>query len=279
MVTNVSGSQYRLLSEAKCDTFGAIWRILGVNNSAQRVFGEATGFSLLLTTLHSFQSDGEHTNQSSSIVYIKVLTYLLRMVTAGVCDSAVNRTRLHMIISSQTFYDLLTDSGLICVEYERQVIQLLLELALELVIPPFMTSETVASSDIDTGPAGFLLTTPEGSFIPDKERVYNAGAVRVLIRSLLLFTPKVQLEVLNLIAKLAHAGSFNQENLTSVGAEFIIFLLFISSKIGTSFLSLRHFLWVGCVELLLETICPFLSGSSLLVAHALKIVEVLGAYR
>lgn len=251
MVTNVSGSQYRLLSEAKCDTFGAIWRILGVNNSAQRVFGEATGFSLLLTTLHSFQSDGEHTNQSSSIVYIKVLTYLLRMVTAGVCDSAVNRTRLHMIISSQTFYDLLTDSGLICVEYERQVIQLLLELALELVIPPFMTSETVASSDIDTGSAGFLLTTPEGSFIPDKERVYNAGAVRVVIRSLLLFTPKVQLEVLNLIAKLAHAGSFNQENLTSV----------------------------GCVELLLETICPFLSGSSLLVAHALKIVEVLGAYR
>ncbi|KAI8522961.1 hypothetical protein RHMOL_Rhmol13G0037500 [Rhododendron molle] len=251
MVTNVSGSQYRLLSEAKCDTFGAMWRILGVNNSAQRVFGEATGFSLVLTTLHSFQSDGEQMNQSSSMVYIKVLTYLLRMVTAGVCNNAVNRMRLHMIISSQTFYDLLSDSGLICVEYERQVIQLMLELALELVIPPFMTSETVSSSDIDTGSAGFILTTPEGSFIPDKERVYNAGAVRVLIRSLLLFTPKVQLEVLNLIAKLAHAGSFNQENLTSV----------------------------GCVELLLETICPFLSGSSLLVAHALKIVEVLGAYR
>ncbi|XP_057461484.1 protein SPIRRIG-like isoform X2 [Actinidia eriantha] len=252
MVTSVSGSQYRLLSDAKCDTFGAMWRILGVNNSAQRVFGEATGFSLLLTTLHSFQNDGEGTSQSSLMVYIKVFSYLLRAVTTGVCDNAVNRTKLHIIISSQTFYDLLTDSGLICVEYERQVIQLLLELSLELVIPPFLTTETVASSDIiETGSAGFLLTTPEGSFIPDNERVYNAGAIRVLIRSLLLFTPKMQLEVLNLIEKLARAGSFNQENLTSV----------------------------GCVELLLETIYPFLLGSSPLVSHALKVVEVLGAYR
>ncbi|CAL5427585.1 unnamed protein product [Camellia sinensis] len=252
MVTSVSGSQYRLLSDAKCDTFGALWRILGVNNSAQRVFGEATGFSLLLTTLHSFRGDGEDMNQSCLMVYVKVFTYLFRAVTAGVCDNAVNRTKLNTIISSQTFYDLLSDSGLICVEYERQVIQLLLELALELVLPPFLTSETLASSDnIETGSAGFLLTTQAGSFIPANERVYNAGAIRVLIRSLLLLTPKVQLEVLNLIEKLAHAGSFNQENLTSV----------------------------GCVELLLETVYPFLSGSSPLVPHALKIVEVLGAYR
>ncbi|CAL5357461.1 unnamed protein product [Camellia sinensis] len=252
MVTNVLGSQYSLLSDAKCDTFGAIWRILGVNNSAQRVFGESTGFSLLLTTLHSFQSDGEHGNQSFLMVYIKEFTYLLRVVTAGVCDNAVNRTKLHTIISSHTFYDLLFDSGLICVEYERQVIQLLLELALELVLPPSLTSETVASSDlIGTGSAGFLLITPAGSFTPDKERVYNPSAVRVLLRSLLLFTPKVQLDVLNLVEKLAHAGSFNKEHLTSV----------------------------GCVELLLETIYPFLSGSSPLVVHALKIVEVLGAYR
>ncbi|GFZ19731.1 similar to BEACH-DOMAIN HOMOLOG A1 [Actinidia rufa] len=195
LVTSVSGSQYRLLSDAKCDTFGAMWRILGVNKSAQRVFGEATGFSLLLTTLHSFQSDGEGMVQSSIMVYIKVFSYLLRAVTTG-----------------------------------AQVIQLLLELSLELVIPLFLTSETVASSDIiETGSAGFLLTTPEGSFIPDNER----------------------LEVLNLIEKLARAGSFNQENLTSV----------------------------GCVELLLETIYPFLLGSSSLVSHALKVVEVLGAYR
>ncbi|XP_052169863.1 protein SPIRRIG-like [Diospyros lotus] len=252
MVTNVSGSQYRLPSDAKCDTLGAVWRILGVNISAQRVFGEATGFSLLLTTLHSFESDGELTGQSSLVVYAKVFTHLLRVVTAAVCDNAVNRSKLHSVISSQTFYDLLSDSGLICVEYERQVIQLLLELALELVLPPFLTSESVATDDnFETGSAGFLLTTPAGSFTPGNERVYNAGAIRVLIRSLLLFTPKMQLELLNLIEKLAHAGSFNKENLASV----------------------------GCVELLLETIYPFLSGSSPLVSYALKIVEVLGAYR
>ncbi|BFG43088.1 hypothetical protein CerSpe_293620 [Prunus speciosa] len=43
------------------------------------------------------------------------------------------------------------------------------------------------------------LIIEDGSFHPDKERVFNAGAVRVLIRSLLLFTPKMQLEVLSLI--------------------------------------------------------------------------------
>ncbi|KAF8394363.1 hypothetical protein HHK36_020571 [Tetracentron sinense] len=255
MVTSVLGSQYRLPSDAKCDTLGALWRILGVNNSAQRVFGEATGFSLLLTTLHSFQSDGGHADsQSSLLVHIKLFTFLLRAVTAGVCDNTVNRTRLHTVISSQTFYDILSESGLLCVDCEKQVIQLLLELALEIVLPPSfaLKEESAPSSDmIEAGSASFILSTSSSSFSPNKERVYNAGAVEVLIRSLLLFTPKVQLEVLNFIEKLAHAGPFNQENLTSI----------------------------GCVGLLLETIHPFLMGSSPLLTHALRIVEVLGAYR
>ncbi|CAI9107753.1 OLC1v1007188C1 [Oldenlandia corymbosa var. corymbosa] len=252
MVTSASGSQYKLQDDAKCDAFGALWRILGVNNSAQRVFGEATGFSLLLTTLHQFQNDDGHVNESSLMVYVKVFTYLLRVMTAGVCDNAVNRVKLHTIISSQTFFDLLSESGLICVECERLVIQLLLELALEVVLPPFLSSEAVATSHIsENGTVSSLLYTPSGYSLPEKERVYNAGAVRVLIRSLLLFTPKMQLEVLNIIEKLARASSFNQENLTSV----------------------------GCVELLLEIICPFMSGSSSLLSHALKIVQVLGAYK
>ncbi|KAJ9696044.1 hypothetical protein PVL29_008348 [Vitis rotundifolia] len=252
MVTSVSGSQYRLQNDAKCDILGSLWRILGVNSSAQRVFGEATGFSLLLTTLHSFQNNEGHTDQSSLVIYVKVFTYLLRVVTAGVFDNAANRTKLHTIILSQTFYDLLCESGLLSVEWEKQVIQLLLELALEIVLPPPLTSELATPSDMsETGSSTFVLATPSGSFNPDKERVYNAGAVRVLIRSLLLFTPKVQLEVLNIIDKLARAGPYNQENLTSV----------------------------GCVELLLEIIHPFLLGSSPLLSYALKIVEVLGAYR
>ncbi|KAE8692066.1 transmembrane emp24 domain-containing protein p24beta3-like [Hibiscus syriacus] len=251
MVTSDSGHQYKLQSDAKCDTMGALWRILGVNNAAQRVFGEATGFSILLTSLHSFQGDG-HSEESSLLVYIKVFTYLLRLMTAGVCGNAINRTKLHAIISSQTFYDLLSESGLLCVDYEKQVIHLLLELALEVVLQPFMAPEGAIAADMtENESTSFLLSTPSGMVNPNKERIYNAGAVRVLIRSLLLFTPKVQVEVLDLIGKLAGSGPFNQENLTSV----------------------------GCVELLLETIQPFLSGSSPLLSYALKIVEVLGAYR
>lgn len=252
MVTGVSGSQYRLEDDAKCDTLGALWRILGSNKSTQTVFGEATGFSLLLTTLHGFQSEEGHTVQFSLDIRIKLFTYLLRVVTAAVCDNPVNRTKLHNVISSQTFYDLLSESGLLSVDCEKQVVHLMLELALELVLPPFSTPENATTQDlIETETSGFLLVTPSGSFNPTKERVYNAGAVRVLIRSLLLLTPKVQLQVLSMIEKLARAGPFNQENLTSV----------------------------GCVELLLETIHPFLLGSSPLLSHALKIVEVLGAYR
>lgn len=218
MVTSVSGYPYKLPSDAKCDVMGALWRILGVNNAAQRVFGDATAFSLLLTTLHSFQGDERLSEESSLLVYIKLFTYLLRLMTAGVCGNAINRTKLHAIISSHTFYDLLSESGLLCVDHEKQVIHLLLELALEIVLPPFMTSGGVMSADVaENESTGFLFTTPSGLVNLDKGRVYNAGAVKVLIRSLLLFTSKVQLEVLDLIGKLAHSGPFNQENLTSVG--------------------------------------------------------------
>lgn len=222
MVTSVSGSQYKLKDDAKCDIFGALWRILGVNDSAQRVFGEATGFSLLWTTLHSFQSDGEQTDQSQLMVFVKVLTYLLRVVTAAVFDNPINRTKLHLIVSSHTFFDLLCESGLLCVEFERQVVHLLLELALEIVISPFLPSG-VAPSCGKVESSSFPMATPSGVVNPAMERVYNAGAVRVILRSLLLFTPKVQLEVLELIEKLARAGPFNQENLTSVGRNHKLF--------------------------------------------------------
>ncbi|KAI3967015.1 hypothetical protein MKW92_046142, partial [Papaver armeniacum] len=254
MVSSVSGSQYQLHSEAKSDTLGALWRILGVNNSAQRVFGEATGFSLLLTTLHSFQSDEGHADGKSLLSHMKVFTYLLRVMTVGVCGNAVNRARLHTIISSQTFHDLLSESGLLCVDCEKQVIQLLLELALEIVLPPSCTLTDESALPLDpseSAAANFLLSAASGSFSPSKERVYNSGAIALLIRSLLSFTPKVQLQVLSFIEKLSQGGPFNQENLTSI----------------------------GCVGLLLEIIHPFLSGSSPLLVHALKIVEVLGAYR
>ncbi|GAB4841646.1 hypothetical protein Ancab_022361 [Ancistrocladus abbreviatus] len=250
MVTSVSGPQYSVDDDAKCDIFGALWRILGINNSAQRIFGEATGFSLLLTTLNSFQRDEGPISEPALRTYIKVFTYLLRVVTAGVCDNVINRTRLHTIISSHTFCDLLSESGLLCVDYEKQVIHLFFELALEIVLPPFLASESATScSAIES--SGFLLATQSGLVNPGNERVYNAGAIRVIIRELLFFTPMVQLEVLDVIVKLARAGPFNRENLTAV----------------------------GCVELLLEMIHPFLLSSSPLLSHALQIVEALGSYR
>lgn len=241
MVTNILGSQYKLQDDAKCSTLAALPRIFADNNSTQRVFGEVTGFSLLLTTLHSFQSGLEHEGTQSPIMsHMRVFSKLLRAVTAGVRSSAINRIRLHTIMSSQTFYDLLCESGLLCVDCEKQVIQLLFELALEI-----SSSDTSKDDSVFSANASFDMSRF------DTERVYNASAVGVLIRSLLLYTPKVQLDVLKFIEKLAYAGPFNQENLTSV----------------------------GCVGLLLDTITPFLAGSSPLLTHGLRIVEVLGAYR
>ncbi|KAJ9548207.1 hypothetical protein OSB04_020750 [Centaurea solstitialis] len=256
MVISTSGSQYNLQDDAKCDILGAMWRILGANSSSQRVFGEATGFALIITTFNSFQGDKDHVGRSSVTVCIKVFTHLLRVITAAACNNAVNRVKLHAIISSQSFCDLLSESGLICAECEKQVMQLLFELALEIVLPPNFTPETAEPSSSDGGGvaddvSAFRIVTPSASFVPDKQHVFNAGAVWVLIRLLLLFSPKIQLESLMLIEKLAYAGPFNQESLTSA----------------------------GCVELLLETIYPFLSGSSPLLSNALRIIEVLGAYR
>ncbi|PKU65577.1 hypothetical protein MA16_Dca023195 [Dendrobium catenatum] len=217
MITSVLGSQYKLENNAKCDTFGTLWRILGSNNSAQRVFGEATGFSLLLTTLHSFQNSDDATRHSSLLANTKVFSFLLRVITAGVCNNPINRVRLHAIMSSPTFHDLLCESGLLCVDCEKQVIQLLLELALEIVSPPSMQAESGSSSDTFEEECSFLSNPSLAIDRPDQERVYNASAVGLLIRSLLLFTPKVQLEVLKFIEKLAHASPFNQESLTSIG--------------------------------------------------------------
>ncbi|XP_023734944.1 protein SPIRRIG [Lactuca sativa] len=252
MVISTSGSQYKLTDDAKCDIFGAVWRVLGANSSAQRVFGEASGFSLILTTLHSFHGDKGHVSQSSSTVCMKVFTYMLRVITCGTSNNAVNRTKLHAIISSHTFCDVLSESGLICMEYEKQVMQLFFELALEILLPPsFKPEASEASDDLDNVSSTFRIITPSASVHHDKHHIYNAAAVKVLIRLLLLFSPKLQVEFLKLLEELARAGSFNQESLTSA----------------------------GCVELLLETIYPFLSGSSSLLPHALRIIEVLGAYR
>eukprot|EP01018_Ginkgo_biloba_P003963 Gb_31352 [translate_table: standard] len=266
MVTSISGTQYKLRDDAKCDILWALWRILGGNISARRVFGDTTGFALLLTILHGFQSESETVEDQFPIEsHMKVFDALLHVVTVGVSDNVVNQLRLHTIISSQTFYDLLCESGLLCPDHEKHVVQLMLKLALEIVVPPswinaptadkFSISQCIETrGSVENGQIGFLFLASSDSrstINSDKERVFNAGAIGVLIRSLLHFTPKLQLEVLNFVEKLARAGPCNQDSLTSV----------------------------GCVGLLLETIRPFLDSSSPLLLHVLRIVEVLGAYR
>lgn len=235
IVTNALGSQYRLSIDAKCDIMGALQRILGTNHSARKVFGEATGFSLLLTTLHGFQSEGGDLEQPSLNVCIKVFTHLLRVVTVGVSDNAVNRVKLHEIICSQTFSDLLSDSGLFCAEHEKQVIQLMLELALEIVIPPSSKAEDQAVDEL----SHILLLPSSGPLNVSKARVYNAGVFRVLISGLKLFTPKTQLELLDLIEKLARAGPLNLENLSSVGMHDIVYIYIIPFEYSIMFLMFR----------------------------------------
>lgn len=217
MITNELGSQYKLLNDAKCDILEALWRILGSNISAQRVFGESTGFSLLLTTLNRFQIEVDFEDFYSSLqTKMKVVSFLLRVMTAAVCNNAINRLRLHAVISPHTFYDLLRESGLLSMDCENQVIQLMLELALEIVIPPCNASQVGNALSSDVGDS-FLSNVSSGTFWPDKERVYSGCAIGVLIRSLSLFTPKAQLDLLIFIQKLALVGPFNQESLTSVG--------------------------------------------------------------
>ena len=216
MVSNFWGIQYKLENNAKCEIFGMLWRILVANSSAQRVFGEVTGFSLLLTTLHSFQNS----DSIDHSIHRKVSSFLFRVITAGVFGNTVNRLKLHAVMSSQTFYELLCESGLLNVDSERQMIQLLLELALEIVFPP---SSSVAADNAfpaasdETQITNFLSSESMTSICTVSERVYNASAVGVLLRSLLQFTPKLQLELLSFIEKLANSGTFNQENLTSIG--------------------------------------------------------------
>ena len=60
----------------------------------------------------------------------------------------------------------------------------------------------------------------------------------------------------------------------------VITLSFLMTLVDKSLLCFTcPFYYAGCVGLLLETINPFLEGSSPILNHALRIVEVLGAYR
>lgn len=220
---SVSGQQYELQNDAKIDILGTLWYVIKANNTAKSFFGECTGFSLLHIILQSFHKDVELADFHSLDIHMNVFSSLLRVVTVAVCDDASNRAKLHTILSTRTFFDLLYESKLICVDWEIQTVCLLIELALEIVVPPNVepSDDTESASEVNHFNDFFDVTRL------DMQRVYNASAVIVLIRCLLLFTPKLQQEVLSFIEKLASNGSFNQENLTSAGGKLDYYVIII----------------------------------------------------
>lgn len=248
-VTNSSGRQWQLELETRKDVLWAVWRVLASNRATKAVFGNAQGFSLLLSVLESLQTDesfrpisllsGLDESQATSPedllprqpklnVQMEVFSALLHVATVGVAETAVNRSLLHQCLASQTFKRLLLSSGLICEEYEETIVELLFDLALERVhspsqhvpgLPILLQKDQVALSFL----ISFQIPGVEGSYVIDpnqavgREEVYNAGAIEAILFFLLKFSLKLQLRVLIQVERLARGGPRNQDALTSVG--------------------------------------------------------------
>ncbi|KAI5063137.1 hypothetical protein GOP47_0021684 [Adiantum capillus-veneris] len=270
VVANTMGQQIKVDVETKRDVLWATFRILSVNSACKDVFGAATGFSLLFTVLHSFQAGQDLTKESSTdsiseekfsmmTLYMEVFDAMMNVVKAAVSGNSVNRGRLHKVISSQTFKELLRDSGLFSARHEERLADLLLSLALEkkgpfgqLLVLSHEKALSIALSSGDQKNSHGMNSGVE-SEKPDVESVdlvRNAGAIEVLIDCLKCLSSRLQLKVLEVVKRLARACAFNQDCLTAA----------------------------GCVSLLLD-IAKSASGNPLLLEPVLSIVEILGSYR
>lgn len=273
VVANTMGQQIKVDVWTKRDVLWAVCRILGTNSACKDVFGAASGFSLLFTVLHSFQAGRElikdttsdkNNKEKSSLMalYMEVFDALMNVVKAAVAGNAVNRGRLHKVISSQTFKDLLYDSGLFSSEHEERVADLLLSLSLEkkgpfgeLLVLSHENTSSHMQSDGSQSPKG--TTSAMVTFVESErhdaeppELVPNAGAIEVLIDCLKCLSSRLQLKVLGVVKRLSQACAYNQDCITAA----------------------------GCVSLLLE-IAKSASGNPSLLESVLSIVEILGSYR
>jgi hypothetical protein len=91
----------------------------------------------------------------------------------------------------------------------------------------------------------FQLPGIQGAFVVDpnqvveKEDVYNAGAIEVLLFCLLEFSAKLQLRVLIRLERIARASARNQDALTSVGKLVNIFQMLLALMLVPFELSLH----------------------------------------
>ncbi|BBN02508.1 WD repeat and FYVE domain-containing protein 3 [Marchantia polymorpha subsp. ruderalis] len=259
VATSISGRQWIVGTAAKTDIMWTVWRILSTSVATRNVFGEAKGFTLLITVFQSLKVEGNFERdlrvQDATVSQSawELVDALMHTMISGISSSAINRIRLHESISSQTFKHLLSSSGLLCPLYEELLVDALFDVALERAQNPSRTTDNVGILPLLVLPNNNVTDVPlpvdEGYEI--LEEVFNPGAIEVLIHTLPYITPKLQLKLLSRLEKLAQAGTRNQDSLTSV----------------------------GCVGLLLETVRPFLGSSSPLMTSVLQIIEVLGVYR
>ncbi|KAL2642607.1 hypothetical protein R1flu_010194 [Riccia fluitans] len=259
VVTSTSGRQCSLDVAAKTDIMWTVWRILCTNAATKGVFGEAKGFTLLITVFqsiwpkenHELETEVQDSNVSPSVW--ELVNSLIHTMIAGVSGSPVNRVRLHESLSSQKFKQLLTFSGLLCPGYEEVLVDGLFDLALERVHNPPKTFDNAGSLHLLLPPAsnGGELPSQDDESFEVLDEIFNPGAIEVLIQTLPSISPKLQLKVLTRVEKLAQASTRNQDSLTSV----------------------------CCVGALLDTLRPFLSTSSSLLTPVLQIIEILGVYR
>ncbi|KAL3696042.1 hypothetical protein R1sor_010118 [Riccia sorocarpa] len=256
VVTSISGRQCSLDIAAKTDIMWTVWRILSTNVATKGVFGEAKGFTLLITVFQSIRPK-ENYEVETGVQDVNVspsewelVNALMHTMIAGTSGSPVNRVRLHESLSSQTFKQLLTSSGLLCPVYEMLIVDALFDLALERIHSPPKTSENIAGLSL-------LIPSSSESELPTQDEVFEVldeiftpGAIEVLIHTLPFISAKLQLKVLARVEKLAQVSTRNQDSLTSV----------------------------CCVGLLLDTLRPLLSTSSFLMTPVLQIMEILGVY-
>ncbi len=167
IVTGSKGWHWRVELEAKEDMLWVMRRVLGANPATKIVFGEAKGFSLLLSFLESIQVDEEGSrmlrrdvlfgldeSQASSTVnpssslhqkpetqsHMELFTSLMHVLTVAVADMPMNHNFLHESLVSPAFKRLLLESGLLCEQHEDKIAELLFDVALERVRSPSLNT-------------------------------------------------------------------------------------------------------------------------------------------